>query len=142
MSRILFKELLGEDVCQLILCSDKIQLNHPVLYLLFDKVMSDVYMLGSGVLDVVATESNDTFIIAVQRYLVEHKAIGFAAALAVLVTGASQSRQHESHNPPTADLFDVDSGRISIITVNTKDYHSDVLAIITRIMRRTLDNIM
>ncbi|GJT49920.1 hypothetical protein Tco_0976077 [Tanacetum coccineum] len=39
---------------------------------------------------------------------------GFAAALAVLVTGASQSRQHESRKPPTTELFDVDSGRISI----------------------------
>ncbi|GJX32709.1 retrovirus-related pol polyprotein from transposon TNT 1-94 [Tanacetum coccineum] len=66
----------------------------------------------------------------------------------VLITGMSQSRQHvdtslihiESRKPPTAELFDVDSGRISIITVNTKEYHSDVLAIITRIMRRTLDN--
>ncbi|GJU33890.1 hypothetical protein Tco_1182244 [Tanacetum coccineum] len=44
----------------------------------------------------------------------------------------------ESRKPPTAELFDVDSGRISIVTVNTKEYHSDVLAVITRIMRRTL----
>ncbi|GJX17552.1 probable calcium-binding protein CML36 [Tanacetum coccineum] len=63
---------------------------------------------------------------------------GFAAVLAVLVTGASQSRQHESRKPPTKSLFDVGSRRISIVTVNTKEYHSDVLAIITRIMRRTL----
>ncbi|GJW38477.1 retrovirus-related pol polyprotein from transposon TNT 1-94 [Tanacetum coccineum] len=49
-------------------------------------------------------------------------------ALAVLVTGVSQSRQHESRKSPTAELFDVDSGRISIVTVNTKEYHSDVLA--------------
>ncbi|GJZ86527.1 hypothetical protein Tco_0658137 [Tanacetum coccineum] len=48
-------------------------------------------------------------------------------ALAVLVTGVSQSRQHESRKSPTAELFDVDSGRISIVTVNTKEYHSDVL---------------
>ncbi|GJS80286.1 hypothetical protein Tco_0730167 [Tanacetum coccineum] len=34
-------------------------------------------------------------------------------------------------------LFDVGSRRISIFHVNTKEYHSDVLAIITRIMRRT-----
>ncbi|GJU83281.1 hypothetical protein Tco_1285646 [Tanacetum coccineum] len=62
---------------------------------------------------------------------------GFAAALAVLVTGASQSRQHESRKSPTKSFFDVVSRRISIVTVNTKEYHSDVLAIITRIMRRT-----
>nr|GEW71071.1 hypothetical protein [Tanacetum cinerariifolium] len=34
--------------------------------------------------------------------------------LLVLNTGASQSRQHESRKPPTAELFDVDSGRIFI----------------------------
>ncbi|GJT56428.1 hypothetical protein Tco_0991482 [Tanacetum coccineum] len=60
--------------------------------------------------------------------------------LLVLITGTSQSRQHESRKPPTTEFFDVDSGRISIVIVNTKEYHSDVLAVITRIMRRTLDN--
>ncbi|GKF08331.1 hypothetical protein Tco_0042555, partial [Tanacetum coccineum] len=34
--------------------------------------------------------------------------------LLVLITGTSQSRHHESHKSPTAELFDVDSGRISI----------------------------
>ncbi|GKF48083.1 hypothetical protein Tco_0141334, partial [Tanacetum coccineum] len=34
----------------------------------------------------------------------------------------------ESRKSPTTELFDVDSGRISIVTVNTKKYHSDVLA--------------
>ncbi|GJZ41281.1 hypothetical protein Tco_0588167 [Tanacetum coccineum] len=55
--------------------------------------------------------------------------------LLVLITGTSQRRQHESRKSPTKSLFDVGSRRISIITVNTKEYHSDVLAIITRIMR-------
>nr|GEZ64540.1 zinc finger BED domain-containing protein RICESLEEPER 2-like [Tanacetum cinerariifolium] len=57
--------------------------------------------------------------------------------LLVLITETSQSRQHESRKSPTAELFDVNSGRISIVFVNTKEYHSDVLAIITRIMSRT-----
>ncbi|GJR32925.1 hypothetical protein Tco_1109157 [Tanacetum coccineum] len=56
--------------------------------------------------------------------------------LLVLITGTSQSRQHvdtslihlESRKSPTKSLFDVGSRRISIVTVNTKDYHSDVLA--------------
>ncbi|GKA92760.1 hypothetical protein Tco_0814685 [Tanacetum coccineum] len=56
--------------------------------------------------------------------------------LLVLITGASQSRQHvdtslihiESRKPPTKSLFDVGSRRISIVTVNTKEYHSNVLA--------------
>ncbi|GKA73450.1 hypothetical protein Tco_0779752 [Tanacetum coccineum] len=39
---------------------------------------------------------------------------GFAAALAVLVIETSQSKQHESRKSPTVELFDVDSGRISI----------------------------
>nr|GEY89484.1 hypothetical protein [Tanacetum cinerariifolium] len=56
------------------------------------------------------------------------KGKGFVAILAVLVTGASQSRQHESCKSPTAELFDVNSGRISIVTVVTQKYHSDVLA--------------
>ncbi|GJY74874.1 hypothetical protein Tco_0479305 [Tanacetum coccineum] len=46
----------------------------------------------------------------------------------------------ESRKPPIVELFNVNSGRISIVTVNTKEYHYDVLAIITRIMRRTFDN--
>ncbi|GKC26897.1 hypothetical protein Tco_1034191 [Tanacetum coccineum] len=58
--------------------------------------------------------------------------------LLVVITGTSQSRQHESRKTPTKSLFDVGSSRISIIIVNTKKYHSDVLAVITRIMRRTL----
>ncbi|GJR27594.1 hypothetical protein Tco_1103826 [Tanacetum coccineum] len=43
----------------------------------------------------------------------------------------------EYRKTPTKSLFDVGSSRISIIIVNTKEYHSDVLAVITRIMRRT-----
>ncbi|GJV26023.1 hypothetical protein Tco_1378718 [Tanacetum coccineum] len=60
--------------------------------------------------------------------------------LLVLITGTSQSRQHESRKSPTKSLFDVGSRRISIVTVNTKEYHSDVLAIITRIIRREADS--
>ncbi|GJQ96551.1 putative reverse transcriptase domain-containing protein [Tanacetum coccineum] len=44
----------------------------------------------------------------------------------------------ESRKPPTKSLFDVSSSRISIVTVNTKEYHSDVLAVITWITRMTL----
>nr|GEV98028.1 integrase, catalytic region, zinc finger, CCHC-type, peptidase aspartic, catalytic [Tanacetum cinerariifolium] len=60
--------------------------------------------------------------------------------LLVIITETSQSRQYESRKTPTIELFDVDSRSISIVTVNTKEYHSDVLEISTRIMRRTLDN--
>ncbi|GJU60587.1 hypothetical protein Tco_1238353 [Tanacetum coccineum] len=34
----------------------------------------------------------------------------------------------ESYKSPTAVRFDDDTGKISIITMNTKEYHSDVLA--------------
>ncbi|GJZ11969.1 hypothetical protein Tco_0920245 [Tanacetum coccineum] len=47
-------------------------------------------------------------------------------------------RLKADNTSPSKSLFDVGSRRISIVTVNTKEYHSDVLAIITRIMRRTL----
>ncbi|GJZ68811.1 hypothetical protein Tco_0632361, partial [Tanacetum coccineum] len=90
-------------------------------------------------------ELDSTASSAIKRPQVE----GFAAALAVLITRASQSRQHATHVRLSMDirlkidlgkslgdltshlphsLFDVGSGRISIVTVNTFKYHSDVLA--------------
>nr|GEW93731.1 hypothetical protein [Tanacetum cinerariifolium] len=66
--------------------------------------------------------------------------------LLVLNTGASQSRQHvdtslihiESRKSPTAELFDVDSERISIHHCEyLKSITLNVLATITGIMRRT-----
>nr|GEV34782.1 retrovirus-related Pol polyprotein from transposon TNT 1-94 [Tanacetum cinerariifolium] len=60
--------------------------------------------------------------------------------LLVLYTRTSQSRQHGSHKSPTKSLFDVGSSRISILIVNT--YISlECSGKITRIMRRTLDDI-
>ncbi|GJZ42307.1 hypothetical protein Tco_0589193, partial [Tanacetum coccineum] len=67
--------------------------------------------------------------------------------LLVLITGASQSRQHvdtslihiESHKSPTKSLFDAGSSRISIFTVNTL-VSLGCSGKITRIMRRTLVN--
>ncbi|GKE18871.1 hypothetical protein Tco_1426448 [Tanacetum coccineum] len=44
----------------------------------------------------------------------------------------------ESRKSPTAMLFDVDTGRISIRHRDTKEYHSECSVKITRIMRRTL----
>ncbi|GKC23328.1 hypothetical protein Tco_1025478 [Tanacetum coccineum] len=74
------------------------------------------------------------------KFMVEFKRIsltGFCSCASRSRYRASQSRQHESRKSPTKSLFDDGSRRISIVIVNTKDYHSDVLAIITRIMRRT-----
>nr|GEV09018.1 RNA-directed DNA polymerase, eukaryota [Tanacetum cinerariifolium] len=45
--------------------------------------------------------------------------------LLVLVTRTSQSRQHESRKPPTAELFDVALEGFPFITMNTKEYHSE-----------------
>ncbi|GJT99911.1 hypothetical protein Tco_1110250 [Tanacetum coccineum] len=67
----------------------------------------------------------------------EHRRPNGCDQLPVLITGASQSRQHvgtslihiESRKPPTKSLFDVDSSRISIVIVNTKEHHPDVLAV-------------
>nr|GEV78220.1 hypothetical protein [Tanacetum cinerariifolium] len=81
------------------------------------------------------------------------QSVGFSNAitldspyLLVLIIGTSQSRQYvdtsliriESRKSPTKTLLDVGSSRISIVIVNTNEYHYDVLAVITRIMRRTL----
>ncbi|GKB60396.1 putative ribonuclease H-like domain-containing protein [Tanacetum coccineum] len=53
-------------------------------------------------------------------------------ALLVLITERLKRTTHlihiESRKSPTAVLFDVDTGRISIRHVNTKESHSDVLA--------------
>ncbi|GJV41342.1 hypothetical protein Tco_1419782 [Tanacetum coccineum] len=46
-------QCLGKDICQLIFCSDKVEFNYPIFHLLLYEVISDVNMLGSGVLDVV-----------------------------------------------------------------------------------------
>nr|GFB32423.1 reverse transcriptase domain-containing protein [Tanacetum cinerariifolium] len=55
--------------------------------------------------------------------------------LLVLITGTSQSRQHESCKSPTKSLFDVGSSRISIFIVNTFVLCSGKFS---RKMRRTL----
>ncbi|GJY69733.1 retrovirus-related pol polyprotein from transposon TNT 1-94 [Tanacetum coccineum] len=101
------------------------------------------------ILVIVPEHPSDTYVLTMKMEILlepaSNKLLGFAAALAVLVIGASQSRQHvdtslihlESRKSPTKSLFDVSSRRISIVTVNTKEYYSDVLAIITRIMRST-----
>ncbi|GKB18456.1 hypothetical protein Tco_0852379, partial [Tanacetum coccineum] len=44
----------SEDVCQLILCIDKVKLYYSILNLLFDEVESDVNKFGSIMLNVVA----------------------------------------------------------------------------------------
>ncbi|GJX46969.1 hypothetical protein Tco_0272159 [Tanacetum coccineum] len=43
-------------------------------------------------------------------------------------TGITSLIHIESRKSPTAVLFDVDTERISIVTVNTKEYYSDVMA--------------
>ncbi|GJW69518.1 hypothetical protein Tco_0126435 [Tanacetum coccineum] len=60
--------------------------------------------------------------------------LDFTAAPAILITKASQSRQHSKTESDLTShllqsLFDVGFGRISIVIVNTFRHHSDVLAI-------------
>ncbi|GJY69093.1 hypothetical protein Tco_0472075 [Tanacetum coccineum] len=81
-------------------------------------------------------------------FVTSSNTVGFAAALAILITEASQSRQHDYlvrlpmdirlkidlENQPdltshlSQSLFDAGSGRIFIVNVNTFKNHSDVLA--------------
>ncbi|GKF78898.1 hypothetical protein Tco_0234466, partial [Tanacetum coccineum] len=47
-------QCLSEYIRQLILCPHKIQLNHSILHLFSDEMMSDVDVFRPGVLDIVA----------------------------------------------------------------------------------------
>ncbi|GJV35583.1 hypothetical protein Tco_1408060, partial [Tanacetum coccineum] len=60
--------------------------------------------------------------------------------LLVLITGTSQSRQHESrtHLPQCCLMMTLEG--FPFVIVNTKEYHSECSGRITRIMRRTLVN--
>nr|GFB61589.1 hypothetical protein [Tanacetum cinerariifolium] len=44
----------SEEIRQLILCVDEVKLNHPILNLLFDEMISDVDVLRPRVLDIIA----------------------------------------------------------------------------------------
>ncbi|GKB63030.1 hypothetical protein Tco_0919216 [Tanacetum coccineum] len=77
--------------------------------------------------------------IQVHSVMVEFKRISLTGFHSCTSHSFDTSLVHiESLNSPTAKLFDDDSRRISIFIVNTKEYHSDVLANATRIMRKTL----
>ena len=65
------KKSLCEYISQLKLRSHKVEFHYPFLHLFSDEVMTDVYMLGSGVLDIVATQGNDTFVITIHWDFVE-----------------------------------------------------------------------
>ena len=69
------RESLSKDISQLKLCPHKVEFHYPFLYLFSDEVMADVNMLGSGMLDIVAAQSNGTFVITIHRDFVEVKPI-------------------------------------------------------------------
>ncbi|GJY47071.1 hypothetical protein Tco_0436134 [Tanacetum coccineum] len=114
-------------------------------------VVRDIYVFVGSFIYItyfVVLEDIGEFIGTSSKYVDSSNAIHALDSpyLLVLIIETSQSRQHvdtsliriESRKSPTKSLFDVGSRRVSIVTVNTKEYHSDVLAIITRIMHRTL----
>ncbi|GJW28075.1 hypothetical protein Tco_0044950 [Tanacetum coccineum] len=74
-----FKSFFGhcrsEYIRQLILCPHKIQLNHSLLHLFSDEMMSDVDVFRPGVLDVPAAESYGTLVVTIQRDMIICKAI-------------------------------------------------------------------
>ena len=65
----------SEDISQLKLCPNKVEFRNPTFYLFSDEMVSNIDVLRSGVLNVVATKSNGTFIVTVHRDLVVIKAI-------------------------------------------------------------------
>ncbi|GJR95102.1 hypothetical protein Tco_0267276 [Tanacetum coccineum] len=71
----LSQQCLSEYIRQLILCPHEIQLNHSLLYLFPDEVMSDVDVFRPGVLDVIAAEGYGTLVVTIQRNVIVCKAI-------------------------------------------------------------------
>ena len=69
------RESLCKDIRQLKLCPHEVEFHYPFLHLFSDEVMTDVNMLGSGMLDIVAAQSNGTFVITIHRDFVEVKPI-------------------------------------------------------------------
>ncbi|GKD85751.1 hypothetical protein Tco_1356905 [Tanacetum coccineum] len=66
---------LSESIRQLILCPHEIQLNHSLLHLFSDEMMSNVDVFRPGVLDVVAAQSYSTLVVTIQRDVIVCKAI-------------------------------------------------------------------
>ena len=56
---------LSKDVSQLIFCLHEVELHHPLFNLFSYEVMLDVNVLGSVVLDIVAAQSNSTFVVTI-----------------------------------------------------------------------------
>nr|GEX61683.1 hypothetical protein [Tanacetum cinerariifolium] len=60
---------------ELVILRHEVEFNHASLHLLSNEVMINVNVLGPGMLDVIAAQSNGTTIITIQGNLVEVKAI-------------------------------------------------------------------
>nr|GEZ45429.1 hypothetical protein [Tanacetum cinerariifolium] len=55
----------------------KVEFNHTFLNLLSNKMVSNVNVLGPGVFDIIAAESNATAIVIIQGNLIEDKVIAY-----------------------------------------------------------------
>ncbi|GKG11917.1 hypothetical protein Tco_0346154 [Tanacetum coccineum] len=62
------------------LCPHEIQLNHSLLHLFYDEMMSDVDVFRPGVLDVVAAESYGTLVVTIHRIWAQHPDIAIYSA--------------------------------------------------------------
>ncbi|GKE25199.1 hypothetical protein Tco_1436711, partial [Tanacetum coccineum] len=71
----LSRQFLSEDVCQLILYPHEIQLNHSILDLFSNEMMSDVDVFRPRVLDVVVAESYGTLVVTIQMDVIVYEAI-------------------------------------------------------------------
>ncbi|GJT10134.1 hypothetical protein Tco_0857176 [Tanacetum coccineum] len=65
-----------EYVRKLIIRRHEVQFNHALFNLLSNEMVSDVNVLGPGVLDIVAAESNSTAVVTIQGNLIEGKTVG------------------------------------------------------------------
>ncbi|GKD89202.1 hypothetical protein Tco_1364709 [Tanacetum coccineum] len=58
-------QCLSEDIRQFIFCPHEIQLNHSILYMFSNEMMSDVDVFRPGVLDIVAAEGYGTLVVTI-----------------------------------------------------------------------------
>ncbi|GKB13297.1 hypothetical protein Tco_0847220 [Tanacetum coccineum] len=151
MARMPESLLKSEDVRQLILRIDKVKFDHTIFNMLLDEVKSDVYMLGSGMLDVwlsgVASKGlrqqpesiliqlpygyHRLFCLLVDQLTVYHPKVVYYQ----LCTGVYLDNQHDRHlqmllvqrkNPSDTKVPDVCSTGI-VVKGGCQSFHDNVM---------------
>ena len=62
---------LGKNVCQLMICINKFKKNIIILHMIMQKVMYNVYMFGSKMLNEILTKFYSTYIVTFDRNMIK-----------------------------------------------------------------------